>query len=192
MKRTLILMLLFSVSVGCSKKESTDTTTTDTPTATEEPKAEPAKTPEEPAAAKTPEEPAKAEAKHLEESAAKPFFEAEYAGYKMDGDMKIKPKDDKWHEIKATYKGDGGEIKLTINDWPPAGNPEWKTKLEPANKKTAGYMSMMEQKDDKHTLMVLVGERFRVDFKTRDAKPEELERMAEAFDFDGLKKLASK
>ena len=37
------------------------------------------------------------------------------------------------------------------------------------------------------TLMVLVGERYRVDFKTRNGKKEQLEKMAEKFDFKAQK-----
>lgn len=124
---------------------------------------------------------------HLTEDVAKGLFPEKLGGYKLKS-FKIVEKDDKWHEIKTNYKGKSGTLKVVINDYPPKGNPEWEKLIAPAKQETAGFMSMMHKKDDKHTLMVIVEKRYRVDFKSSDLKPEEIEKVAKDFDFKKVKK----
>lgn len=164
-----------------TSEESTDSTET-TEAATEEKTEE--KTEETTGAAKSGDDAAMA---HLSEDVAKGLFPEKLGDYKLDS-FKIVEKDDKWHEIKTNYKGKSGTLKVIINDYPPKGNPEWEKLIAPAKKETQGFMSMMHAKGDKHTLMVIVEKRYRVDFKSEDLKPEEIEKIAEKFDLKKVKK----
>ena len=132
------------------------------------------------------------EAVHLSKSEAGKFFPKELVGYKLK-DLKIKKKSETWAEYSATYKtskkGDK-ELKLVINDVFPIGAPEWKDQFSGSKDSISSFPAKEVAGDDKHTVMVLVGERFRVDFKSRQISPEKLRTMAEAFNFDPVASVA--
>ena len=99
--------------------------------------------------------------------------------YKLVG-FKIKKKSDEWQEYSATYKtkkGSPKELKLVINDALLKGRAHWETQLAEAKKKTQGHPSKLNKSAEKNTVMVFVGNRFRVDFKSTSISPEKLQAM---------------
>jgi hypothetical protein len=122
------------------------------------------------------------------------LFPAELVDYKFDS-VKVKDKSEAWKEYSATYKTGkktGKELKVVINDVLPAGDPKWKSDI-PSIEKTLGEFASKTVKDeDKVTVMVLVGKRFRIDFKSRQISAEKLEKMAEAFDYRAALAVAGK
>ena len=107
------------------------------------------------------------EAIHLSKSEAGKLFPKELVGYKLK-DLKIKKKSEIWAEYSATYKTSKKgekELKLVINDVFPVGDPEWKDQFAGSKDVIANFPAKEVAGDDKHTVMVRVGERFRVDFQ---------------------------
>ena len=131
---------------------------------------------------------------HLSKTDAEKLFPKELVGYKLHG-FKIKDKSAVWKEYSATYKtskkGDK-ELKVVINDVIPAGDPQWKTQVPSVEAGIQTYPAKEVKDDDKFTVMVLVGKRFRVDFKSREISPEKVKAMAEAFDFKPAAAVAGK
>ena len=112
--------------------------------------------------------------------------------YKLVG-FKIKKKSDEWQEYSATYKtkkGSPKELKLVINDALLKGRAHWETQLAEAKKKTQGHPSKLNKSAEKNTVMVFVGNRFRVDFKSTSISPEKLQAMADTFNFKPVEALA--
>ena len=129
---------------------------------------------------------------HLSKTAAEKLFPKELVGYKLK-DLKIKDKSDAWKEYSATYKTSkksDKELKLVINDVLPAGDPKWQEQVLPGEDLIGEYPAKAVKDEDKHTVMVLVGKRFRIDFKSRQISPEKLRTMAEAFDYKPAAKVA--
>jgi len=125
------------------------------------------------------------EATHFSEKEAGKLFPKELAGYKLKN-LKLKKKSDSWVEYSATYKTSKKgekELKLVINDVFPAGKLEWQDEFAEITELISGHKVKEVKDDDKYTVMVLVGDRFRVDFKSRKISPEKLQEMAKAFDF---------
>lgn len=131
-------------------------------------------------------------AKHLSKSEATKLFPGKVLDYKFK-DLKIKKKSETRVEYSATYKTTKKgkkELKLVITDVLPVGDPSWFEQIVPSEEDTGGYPSKMHKDKDKHTLMVLVGKRFRVDFKSRQISPEKLIQMSKTFDFSPITKVA--
>lgn len=129
---------------------------------------------------------AKASKKHLDIKQVTPLFPSTLITYAFDS-VKKKTKSADWIELSATYKLGDRKLKVVINDYLPNGNPEWKTLFDSLpEQSTNGYQAAFHQKKDKSTWMVLVGDRFRVDFKSTTDNQESLQRMASAFDYKAL------
>ena len=128
----------------------------------------------------------------LDQSEAAKLFPKQLLEYKLK-DVKIKEKSDEWQEYSSTYKTSKKspkELKLVINDALLKGAAHWQDQREEATGKTQGYPSKLEKGEDKHTVMVFVGDRFRVDFKSTTISPEKLQAMSEKFDFKPVAALA--
>ncbi len=128
------------------------------------------------------------EATHFSEKEASKFFPKELVGYKLK-DLKLKKKSDSWVEYSSTYKTSkkgAKELKLVINDVFPTGKAEWQDEFAEVTDKISDHKVKEVKADDKHTVMVLVGDRFRVDFKSRQISPEKLRAMAEAYDYKAI------
>lgn len=132
--------------------------------------------------------PAQKAAGFLNKSEATKLFPRQLLEYKLK-DVKIKPKADDWQEYSATYKTtktSPKELKLVINDSELKDFPRWGEQRDKATGKTQGFPSKLEKGADKHTVMVFVGDRFRVDFKSTTISPEKLQAMAEKFAFKAV------
>jgi len=106
--------------------------------------------------------------------------------WKLAG-VKTKTKD--WGKAySSTYKRDKHELKVVINDAPPSGVPAWDAFF--TGEKLGDRPMALDLKADKITLMVRVGERFRVDFKSRNPEEAGLEELAKQFDFSKVEALA--
>jgi hypothetical protein len=128
----------------------------------------------------------------LNKDQAGKLFPAKLLEYKFKG-VKIKDKSDDWKEYSSTYKTGGGgdkELKLVINDGLLKGSSHWKEQRDGSTEKSKGYPSKLHKTDAKSTVMVFVGERFRVDFKSTSISPGKLKAMAAAFDFGPIAALA--
>ena len=128
----------------------------------------------------------------LNKDQATKLFPTKLLEYKFKG-VKIKNKSDDWKEYSSTYKTGGGgdkELKLVINDGLLEGSSHWKDQREGSTEKTKGFPSKLHKSDAKSTVMVFVGERFRVDFKSTSISPDKLKAMAAAFDFGPVAALA--
>ncbi len=131
---------------------------------------------------------------HLSKSAAQKLFPKELVGYKLK-DVKVKDKSAEWKEYSATYKTSKKgekELKVVINDVLPDGDPKWKLDIPATEAGVQDFPAKEVKDEDKFTVMVLVGDRFRVDFKSREISPEKLKAMAEAFNFKPTLTLAGK
>ena len=89
----------------------------------------------------------------------------------------------------ATYKKGDDELKVVVNDAPPEGRKEWATFFKDG-KTYKDYPVALDAKPGKITLMVRVGKRFRVDFKTRTMTEDTLRNAADGFDFKAVEKVA--
>ena len=103
------------------------------------------------------------------------------------GDYEFKGWKTKKHDwgtsYSATYKSSTKDkLKVIINDAPPAGREAWLPFF--ATGKTFRNKPMaLDAKPGKLTMMVRVGTRFRVDFKTRTGHAAQLRAAADRFDF---------
>ncbi len=185
MWKTISLIGMFLIlSGGCFSEGSGDTVdpvSTDTevetkPNNDEKPKPRKSKT--------------KKKNKHLTLSKVEPLFLKDLSGFALDG-VKQKEKDRTWVEFSATYQDEEkNKIKVVVNDVPPRGSKDWKPLFKDFGvDDIKGNEAAFEEKGDKITLMVRVGKRFRVDFKSRDVKRKKLEKMAKNFNFQQLKKM---
>jgi len=120
---------------------------------------------------------------------AKKTLPPKLAGYKLKG-VKEKKKSEEWIEYSATYKGEGGKIKVVINEHLPGIRPEW-TKLmkEVEEGDLDGQAAGYEKKGDKQTYMVIVEPRYRVDIKSREVSRDDLKAVAEAFDYKEVQRI---
>ena len=125
---------------------------------------------------------------HLGQSQIRPLFSAMLGGYKLAG-TKVAVKSPEWAEYKGTYQSGSKEIKVVINDWIPEGKPDWDTKVPADGEKTQGFPSAFEEKSDKRTLMVRVGKRYRVDFKSTNMTAVEIRKVAGFFLFTKVQAL---
>ena len=110
------------------------------------------------------------------------------------GDYKFKGWKTKKHDwgvsYSATYESSSEDtLKVIINDAPPAGREAWLPFF--ATGKTFKDKPMaLDAKPGKLTMMVRVGARFRVDFKTRTGHAAQLRAAADRFDFAKVRQLA--
>jgi len=108
--------------------------------------------------------------------------------YLFDG---LKTKTHDWgHAYSASYKSpEKDKLKVVINDAPPKGREAW-LPFFAEGKEFKGKPMALDQKPGKLTMMVRVGERYRVDFKTRTGDHMQLRAMAGDFDFSAVKRLS--
>jgi hypothetical protein len=114
-------------------------------------------------------------------------FPKKLGEYKRKG---LKTKKKAWGTAhSATYSNSGDELKVVVNDAPPEGREAWAAFFKDG-KQFKGKPMAIDAKPGKVTMMVRVGKRFRVDFKTRTKSEEELRKAAQDFDFGAVRKLA--
>ena len=119
---------------------------------------------------------------------ARTAFPNQIGRYAFDG-WKTK-KHDWGHAYSASYKSpEKDKLKVVINDAPPKGREAWLPFFAAGNQ-FKGKPMALDQKPGKLTMMVRVGDRFRVDFKTRSGDHVLLRAVAEDFDFGAVKRLA--
>ena len=119
-----------------------------------------------------------------------PLFTSTLLEYQFDS-VKKKTKSTDWVELSATYKNAGNKLKVVINDYLPNGNPQWKTLFADLEQQsTNGYQAAFNEKNNKSTWMVLVGQRFRVDFKSSTEDQQRLMKLAEQFDYKTLEAMS--
>ena len=108
--------------------------------------------------------------------------------YVFDG---LKTKTHDWgHAYSASYKSpEKDKLKLVINDAPPKGREAW-LPFFADGKLFKGKPMALDQKPGKLTMMVRVGDRYRVDFKTRTGDHVQLQAVAGDFDFSAVRRLA--
>jgi len=103
----------------------------------------------------------------------------------------LKTKKHAWGEAySASYKSpDKDKLKVVINDAPPKGREAW-IPFFAAGDTYKGRPMALDKKPGKLTMMIRVGDRFRVDFKTRTADHIALRAAADSFDFEAVARLA--
>ena len=119
---------------------------------------------------------------------ARASFPNQLGDYAFDG---LKTKSHDWGQAySASYKSASKDkLKVVINDAPPKGREAW-IPFFAAGDMFQGLPMALDKKPGKLTMMVRVGDRFRVDFKTRTGDHLRLRAVAKDFNFEAVKKLA--
>lgn len=127
----------------------------------------------------------------LSKTRATKLFPRNLAGYQLK-DVKVKSKSTVWKEYSATFKPSkkGKELKIVVNDVLPDGTNEWATQFKSAEDLISGYPVREVRDGNKSSVLVLVNERTRVDFKSREVSPEKIRAMAEAFNFEPVRAIS--
>ena len=126
--------------------------------------------------------------KHIGLNQATNVFPSQLLKYEFKS-IKQKAKSDVWIEYSSTYKYKDKKLKVVINEYLPNGNPEWQTLFSQLGKRqTKGYDAAFNRKNGKSSWMVIVGKRFRVDFKSSDIGEETLRKIAKDFNFSLLER----
>ena len=124
----------------------------------------------------------------LSKSQIMELFPKKLGEYKFDS-FKTKP-GPVGVEYSANYKHKKTKekLKVVVNDVPPKGSPDWDRFFKGTTSEVNGNPSAIDGKPGKMTLMVRVGKRFRVDFKSKSPQGAPLEKIANDFKYSKLKK----
>ena len=127
-------------------------------------------------------------AAHLKRAQAKGLFPSVLGSF-AQGEFKVQPEDEQCVLYKSDYLRGQKSVKVVVNDCLPA-DPEWDDLMQDGDGDLAGFPSALSKDGKTVTLMVRVGDRFRVDFKTKTLGTEALKEAAEGFSWPKLKSLA--
>lgn len=110
-------------------------------------------------------------------------------------DMKVKSNVPNFEEFSATYEGGGKELKVVVNDFVDLGGSAfrphaWRKEIEASGLRIGGYPAFTETKEDKHTTMILLSDRIRLDVKSRVETAAAVEALAKGIDLTALAALA--
>ena len=128
-------------------------------------------------------------AAHLNRAQAKALFPSVLGSFAQGG-FKVQPGDAECVQYKSDYLRGQKSVKVVVNDCLPKGDPAWDDLMSEGDSEIAGMPSAVEKDGRTTTVMIRVGRRFRVDFKSRDMDEAALQDAAETFNWSRLKSLA--
>lgn len=110
-------------------------------------------------------------------------------------DFKVKRNVKNFTEFSATFVADGQELKVVLNDFVnregSAYQPRlWGDAIRASGVEIGGHPALSETRKDKHTVMIQLSDRLRLDVKSRDIAADALEKLARGIDLAALAVLA--
>ena len=131
----------------------------------------------------------KASDAHLNRAQAKGVFPSVLGSFAQGG-FKIEEPAAGCAQYKSDYLRGQKSVKVVINDCLPDGDSDWDELTFDDESEVGGFPTALAEDGQLKTLMVRVGSRFRVDFKSRNLGEDALVEVAQTYSWSKLKGLS--
>lgn len=126
---------------------------------------------------------------HLNRAQAKGVFPSVLGSFAQGG-FKVEEPDAGCAQYKSDYLRGQKSVKVVIHDCLPDGSSDWDELTFDDQLEGEGFPTTLAKDGQSKTLMVRVGTRFRVDFKSRNLGEDALLEVAQSYNWSKLKGLS--